>query len=155
MLFFITGIMDVQQGSNIREYWPLCYSSRLFECPLHPRWEFWEPFLLLPAEELVWKEQGKERKDITISSFLALSAKLLLPRLLPDFFKPSRFFSTHSISLSLSSVWIISISRRGLTSPSTWMTSASSKARTTWKIPSTARTWERKEFPRPAPVEAP
>ena len=101
-----------------------------------------------------WKKE-RGGKGITISSFLALSAKLLLPRLLPDFFKPSKAFSTHSISLSLSSVWMISISRRELTSPSTWITSASSKARTTWKIPSTARTWDKKEFPRPAPVEAP
>lgn len=79
-----------------------------------------------------------------------------------------------------SSSRMISISRIGSTSPSTWITSASSKApkftkhfrsaskrkgryrselfgnlRTTWKIPSTARTLAKKLFPNPAPVEAP
>ncbi len=43
----------------------------------------------------------------------------------------------------------------GVDVASTWMTSASSNARTTWKMPSTERTWERKALPRPAPVEAP
>ena len=47
------------------------------------------------------------------------------------------------------------MSRTGSTSPSTWMTSASSNARMTWKMPSTARTLARKLLPRPAPVEAP
>lgn len=97
----------------------------------------------------------KTFSTVAISSFLALSAKLLLPNDRPVFFNPSRYFSTHSISLSLSSVWIISISRRGLTSPSTWMTSESSNARTTWKMPSTARTCDKKALPRPAPVDAP
>lgn len=62
---------------------------------------------------------------------------------------------TQSMSLSRSSFWMISMSRIGLTSPSTWMTSASSNARTTWKMASTARTCDRKALPRPAPVEAP
>lgn len=91
----------------------------------------------------------------TISSFLALSARELLPRLRPVFLRPSNCFCTHSMSLRRSSVWMISMSRIGSTSPSTWMTSASSNARTTWKMPSTARTCERNAFPRPAPVDAP
>jgi hypothetical protein len=89
------------------------------------------------------------------SSFFALSAKLVLPRLLVVFFILSIVFSTHSISLSLSSVWMISMSRIGSTSPSTWMTSASSNARTTWKMPSTALTCDKNAFPSPAPVDAP
>lgn len=61
------------------------------------------------------------------------------------------------------------MSRMGSTSPSTWITSASSNApapistrlesrshsRTIWKMPSTARTCERKAFPSPAPEAAP
>jgi hypothetical protein len=94
-------------------------------------------------------------KPPTISSFLALSAKLLLPKFLFVFFNISNALSTHSMSFNLNSVEMICISLNGSTSPSTWMTSASSKARTTWKIPSTARTCDKKAFPRPAPVEAP
>jgi hypothetical protein len=72
---------------------------------------------------------------------------------------------------------MISMSRTGSTSPSTWMTSASSNApvqrvshqllvpidlpsssnyvRTIWKIPSTDLTLARKLFPSPAPLAAP
>lgn len=96
-----------------------------------------------------------EKQELTISSFFALSARLVLPRALPDLFRPSKAFSTHSISFRRNSVRIISISRRGSTSPSTCMTSASSKARTTWKMPSTERTYERKEFPSPTFADAP
>ena len=92
---------------------------------------------------------------VAISSFRALSAKLTLPKFLDNFFNLSISFSTHSISFNRSSVEMICISRNGSTSPSTWMTSASSNARTHWKIPSTARTWDKKAFPSPAPVEAP
>jgi len=69
--------------------------------------------------------------------------------------RPSRAFSTNSISLMRSSSLMIVKSRTGSTSPSTWIISASSKQRTTWKMASTARMCDKKELPRPAPVEAP
>jgi hypothetical protein len=113
--------------------------------------KFFLPWPIIPFKTSVISPLAQ----LTISSFLALSARLDVPRLRPVFFKFSRAFWTHSMSLSLNSVEMISISRHGSTSPTTWVTSASSNARTTWKIPSTARTWDRKAFPRPSPVEAP
>ncbi|KAF9017456.1 hypothetical protein BDZ89DRAFT_1045089 [Hymenopellis radicata] len=59
------------------------------------------------------------------------------------------------MSLSGRSVWMMLISRVGFTSLSKWETSTSLKAQTTWKIPSTARTWDKNAFPRPPPVDAP
>ena len=50
---------------------------------------------------------------------------------------------------------MISMSRTGLTSPSTWVMSALSNARSIMKIASTARMWDKKAFPRPAPSAAP
>ena len=58
-------------------------------------------------------------RPLTISSFLALSARLVFPKALPVLFMPSKCFSTHSMSLRRNSVRIISISRMGSTSPST------------------------------------
>ena len=134
---------------------PLCCSSPPCGYPFDRQWELSTPSPPRPVKLIRYKGEYAMILLLTISSFLALSARLLLPKLRPDFLRPSRAFSTQSMSLSLNSVWIMSISRRGSTSPSTWMTSASSKARTTWKMPSTARTWDKNEFPRPAPVEAP
>ena len=67
----------------------------------------------------------------------------------------SRCFPKNSASFKRSSSTIMSKSRMGLTSPSTCKTSSSLKARTTWKIPSTALMWERKAFPKPKPSAAP
>mmetsp|Transcript_27070 Transcript_27070/g.80288 ORF Transcript_27070/g.80288 Transcript_27070/m.80288 type:complete len:214 (+) Transcript_27070:708-1349(+) len=64
-------------------------------------------------------------------------------------------FFTFSRSLRRSSLWMISRSATGSTRSSTWMTSASSKPRHTWKMPSTAEMWERKLLPRPSPDDAP
>lgn len=89
------------------------------------------------------------------SSSFSFFISRLCPPLLVCFFKFSRAFSTNSISLIRSSSLIMSRSRTGLTSPSTWIISASSKQRTTWKIASTALIWERKALPSPAPVDAP
>ncbi len=50
---------------------------------------------------------------------------------------------------------MISMSRTGLTSPSTCVMSALSKARSIMKMASTARMCERKALPRPAPSAAP
>jgi hypothetical protein len=83
-----------------------------------------------------------------------------------------------SSSFNLSSSLMISISRTGLTSPSTWVISSLSKVplqmqvegffyhwlvlhlfvyylRQRWKIASTLRMWERKAFPNPWPSCAP
>lgn len=84
-----------------------------------------------------------------------MSARLAVPVPRKLFLSDSRRFSTHSMSLRRSSVEMVSMSRTGSTSPSTCVTSASSNARTTWKMPSTARTCDKKALPRPAPVEAP
>jgi len=69
--------------------------------------------------------------------------------------RPSMVFSRIYKSFAVNSLTIISISRSGLTSPSSWITSGSENARTTWKIPSVALISARKLFPRPAPVLAP
>lgn len=50
---------------------------------------------------------------------------------------------------------MIYISLTGLTSASVWVTSSSSNARTTWKIPSTYLILLRKWLPNPYPLEAP
>eukprot|EP00982_Pelagococcus_subviridis_P013538 31262-Pelagococcus_subviridis.AAC.2 len=49
----------------------------------------------------------------------------------------------------------MSMSPTGSTRSSTWITSGSSNARITWRMPSTALMWLRNAFPRPAPVLAP
>ena len=43
----------------------------------------------------------------------------------------------------------------GLTSPSTWVTSASRKTRVTWQIADDSRMWDRNLLPSPSPSEAP
>ena len=63
--------------------------------------------------------------------------------------------SNTSISEKINSKLIVSISRRGSTLPSTWITLLSSKQRTTWTIASTSRIFARNWFPRPSPLEAP
>lgn len=50
---------------------------------------------------------------------------------------------------------MISMSRTGLTSPSTWVMSALSKALSIMKMASTARMCDKKALPRPAPSAAP
>jgi len=52
-------------------------------------------------------------------------------------------------------VAIVSMSRSGDTSPSTWLTSGSVKTRTTWQIASVSRMCPRNWLPRPCPAEAP
>ena len=67
----------------------------------------------------------------------------------------SRRLSTVSRSLRQSSAVMVSMSATGLTRFSTWMTLGSSKQRTTWRIASTSRMWERNWLPSPSPFEAP
>lgn len=87
-------------------------------------------------------------KVLTYSGFNFLSR----PTIFSTF---SKFLSSNSSSLSRNSSEIVSKSLTGFTSPSTWMTSASSNARHRWKIPSHALIWERKAFPKPCPSAAP
>ena len=74
------------------------------------------------------------------------------------------FTSLASRGKALSSVWrsaninsveMISTSRAGSTSPSTWLTSGSSNTRTTWQIASVSRMCARNLLPRPCPSDAP
>mmetsp|Transcript_14098 Transcript_14098/g.34765 ORF Transcript_14098/g.34765 Transcript_14098/m.34765 type:complete len:215 (-) Transcript_14098:9-653(-) len=60
-----------------------------------------------------------------------------------------------SMSLSRSSEWMISRSATGSTRSSTWITSASSNALHTWKMPSTEEMCDRNALPRPSPLDAP
>lgn len=59
------------------------------------------------------------------------------------------------LALRRSSSLMISISRTGLTSPSTCVMSALSKARSIMKMASTARMCDKKALPSPAPSAAP
>ena len=59
------------------------------------------------------------------------------------------------MSDSSSSVSIVSASSTGSTRPATWMTSPSSKQRTTWAIASHSRMLARNWLPSPSPFEAP
>ena len=77
----------------------------------------------------------------------------------PAPWRPSRFFSrrfsTVSRSLRHSSVSTTSLSPRGSTLPSTWMTLSSSKQRSTCSTASTWRMLARNWLPRPSPFDAP
>ena len=55
----------------------------------------------------------------------------------------------------ISSVSMMDRSRSGFTAPSTWVTSPSSKQRTTWTMASVSRMLARKALPRPSPLLAP
>ncbi len=50
---------------------------------------------------------------------------------------------------------MVSMSSPGSMRPSTWMTSGSSKTRTTWQMASLSRMAARNLLPRPSPSEAP
>ena len=50
---------------------------------------------------------------------------------------------------------IVSMSDRGSTAPSTWATSSSWNARTTWQIASASRMLARNLLPSPSPSDAP
>ena len=63
--------------------------------------------------------------------------------------------STDWRSASSSSVSIVPISRTGSTLPSTWVTSSFAKQRTTCRIASTVRMWDRNLLPSPCPSLAP
>ena len=58
-------------------------------------------------------------------------------------------------SARISSVLIVSMSSSGETRPSTWTTSSSVKARSTWQMASDSRMLARNLLPRPAPSLAP
>ena len=76
----------------------------------------------------------------------------------PLFFKLSSasiFFCIISMSFCLSSDVIIFKSSTGSTRSSTCTTSLSSKQRHTWRIPSTARIFDKNALPSPAPWLAP
>ena len=77
-------------------------------------------------------------------------------------FLPLTSFSTRGTAFSrvwrsarISSVWIVSMSSLGETLPSTWCTSSSWKARTTWQMASASRMLARNLLPRPSPSDAP
>ena len=55
----------------------------------------------------------------------------------------------------MSSVLTVAMSSSGSIRPSTWITSGSSKTRTTWQIASHSRMAARNWLPRPSPSEAP
>ena len=59
------------------------------------------------------------------------------------------------MSASISSISIVSMSETGSTLPATWITSGSSKQRTTWMIASTSRMCDRNLLPSPWPSLAP
>ena len=90
----------------------------------------------------------------TISAAEASRAYLLSP-FLTSFLAFSALLVTLSRSERMSSVWMVSISRAGSTLPSTWITSGSSKQRTTCTMASTSRMWDRNLLPRPSPRLAP
>ena len=59
------------------------------------------------------------------------------------------------MSARMSSSSIVSMSETGSTRPATWITSGSSKQRTTCRIASTSRMWARNLLPSPWPSLAP
>ena len=63
--------------------------------------------------------------------------------------------SSDSISASINSVSTVCASRTGSTSPSTWVTSPSSKQRRTCAMASTSRILPKNWLPRPSPFDAP
>jgi len=71
------------------------------------------------------------------------------------FLRSSILFPTYSKSLRHNSSEIIFISLTGSTLNSVWTISGSSKALTTWKIPSVDEMWDKKAFPSPSPFAAP
>ena len=71
------------------------------------------------------------------------------------FCNAGRRFSRLSRSASISSVSMVSASRIGSTLPSTWVTSVSSKQRSTCTMASTSRILARNWLPRPTPLDAP
>ena len=87
---------------------------------------------------------------ISSSRFASLSPPDLAARI-----ALSRRFSTEARSARASSIWIVSMSRTGLTEPSTWMIFSSSKQRTTWMTASVSRIFARNWLPRPSPFDAP
>ena len=80
-------------------------------------------------------------------------SRLLLP--LASFSSRGIAFSSVCRSARISSVWIVSMSLAGFTSPSTWVTSSSRKTRVTWQIAADSRMWDRNLLPSPSPSEAP
>ena len=64
-------------------------------------------------------------------------------------------FSRLSRSASINSVSTVSASDTGSTRPSTWVTSSSSKQRSTWTMASVSRILARNWLPSPSPFEAP
>jgi len=64
-------------------------------------------------------------------------------------------FSIDSMSAIISSVSIVSASAIGSMRPSTWVTSPSTKQRSTWAMASTSRILARNWFPSPSPFDAP
>lgn len=89
----------------------------------------------------------------SIESYSGFS--FLSPPRATTFSSLSRAFIRFSSSLRRSSSEMISRSRTGSTSPSTCVTSGSSKARHRWKMLSQALMCERKSLPRPCPSAAP
>ena len=88
------------------------------------------------------------------SAFLTTgaSAAASLSPPLARFSRLGRRFSRLSRSASISSVSTISASRTGSTLPETWVTSPSSKQRSTWAIASTSRMLPRNWLPSPSPL---
>ena len=80
-------------------------------------------------------------------------ASVFLPR--TSFSRRGTAFSRVWMSARTSSVAIVSISEAGLTTPSTWTTSGSSKARVTTQMASASRILARNWLPSPSPSLAP
>ena len=88
-------------------------------------------------------------------SSVSLASLASSPLPLAFFSSASTRFSRLSRSASISSVSIVSMSATGSIRPSTWVTSSSSKQRTTCAMASTSRMLARNWLPSPSPFEAP
>ena len=95
------------------------------------------------------RSSASERSTMASVSFASLSPPFAF------FSSASTRFSRLSRSASISSVSIVSMSAIGSILPSTWVTSPSSKQRTTCAIASTSRMLARNWLPSPSPFEAP
>ena len=88
-------------------------------------------------------------------SSTANSARAALSPPFAVFCTRSRRRSTVARSASASSIWMVSMSRRGSIESSTWTTVSLSKQRTTETIVSVSRIACRNWFPMPSPCEEP
>jgi ribosome-binding ATPase YchF (GTP1/OBG family) len=94
------------------------------------------------------QKEARLRKDrAPVAAAAATPARSL--RTLASFSSRGSALSMVCRSARISSVLIVSMSRRGDTSPSTWVTSGSLNTRMTWQIASVSRMLARNWLPRP------